>query len=72
MQKPEVDCLMTTKTGIDCIALKDQLQADMRRRYEGLSPEERRGRIREELEQSDSMLARKWRAIRDLQEGRNP
>jgi hypothetical protein len=53
---------MTEK--IDCLKLKDQVQEALRQEFAGLTDEEQRLRIREELEHSDSIIARKWRSIK--------
>ncbi len=52
---------MKEKNDIDCIALKDEIQAQLRQEFQGLSDNEQRDRIRQELETSDSIAARKWR-----------
>lgn len=49
----------------DCVQLKDAIQAQMRKEFQGLSDVQIRDRICSELRISDSVAARKWReAIR--------
>ena len=55
---------MKTENEFDCVALKDEVQGRLRRELQGLSDEEQRARIRQELEASDSIVARKWRKCR--------
>jgi hypothetical protein len=52
------------KERIDCLALKDRIHAALREEDAGLTDEEIRRRTREELEHSDSIIARKWRSIK--------
>ena len=47
----------------DCVEMKDRIQAEMLREYEGLSDEEVRERIQLKLETSDSVVAKKWRKM---------
>lgn len=54
---------------VDCLALKDQVQEAMRRDQEGMSGEEIRARMRAQLEQSSSIIARKWRSVRATKRG---
>ncbi|HPO15449.1 MAG TPA: hypothetical protein PLI09_18550 [Candidatus Hydrogenedentes bacterium] len=56
---------MKQKNDIDCVALKDEIQAQLRLEFQGLSDIEQRDRIRQELETSDSIAARKWRMTRE-------
>lgn len=53
---------MKTKT-FDCIAMKDRIQAELLREWEGLSDAEIRIRIQHDLETSDTPVARWWRRI---------
>ena len=49
----------------DCVQMKNELQARMAKKYEGLSDEEiARRRRREWLENSDDPLAKWWRTLR--------
>lgn len=50
----------------DCVEMKNQIQAQMQKEYEGLTDEEVRRRIRHRLETSDSIVAQKWRRMRDF------
>ena len=52
---------MKQPNDIDCVALKDEIQAQLRQEFQGLSDNEQRDRIRQELETSDSIAACKWR-----------
>jgi hypothetical protein len=49
---------------VDCIALKDEAQAVIRQKCAGLSDEEIRIRVSDELECSDAIVARKWRRVK--------
>lgn len=52
---------------IDCVKLKAELQEQARRRYEGLSAQQRREAQQQFLESSDDELARWWREVRRAQ-----
>lgn len=54
---------MEEKLSIDCLVLKDELQAKVREEYKGLSDEEMLKRIHEVLDTSDDPVARKWRRL---------
>jgi len=56
-----------TRTGnnFDCVAIKNEIQRRMLQEFEGMSDEEQRIRIQQELTTSDSVVARKWRSCRD-------
>jgi len=47
----------------DCVEMKNRIQAEMLKEYEGLSDEEVRERIQHRLETSDSVVAKKWRKM---------
>jgi len=49
----------------DCVTMKTEVQAKLRQDFAGLSDEEERTRITQELESSDDVVARKWRRIRE-------
>lgn len=51
----------------DCLKMKDEIQAKMMDEFAGLTEEERRQRIREELETSNDPLAKKWRSMSNPQ-----
>ncbi len=48
---------------LDSVALKRQLQDRLRSKFSGLTDEEERKKISEELANSDDIVARKWRRI---------
>lgn len=45
---------MKTKKPFDCVEMKRDIQANMRKEFEGLSSEEMRNRIRRQLEADES------------------
>ena len=47
----------------DCVRLKDKIQARLTRQWRGLTDEEIRERIRQELATSDSPIAQLWRKL---------
>ena len=47
----------------DCIAMKDETQARLAKKWQGLTDDEIRDLIRHDLETSDDLLARRWRSI---------
>jgi len=49
----------------DCVKMKDEIQAKLRKDWEGLTDEDIRNRIRRNLETSQAPIARWWRQIRD-------
>ena len=52
---------MKAEKTFDCVLLKDEVQAQLRREFAGLSDEEERARIQHELATSHGVVARKWR-----------
>ena len=48
---------------LDCIKMKDGIQARLAEKWKGLSDEEVRQLIRDDLETSDDLLARWWRSV---------
>lgn len=56
---------MSDKSEIDCIKLKDEIQARLRRKWEGLSDAEIRERIDRDLDTSEEPIAVWWRRVRD-------
>lgn len=54
---------MKKEKGFDCVEMKNRIQQELEREYAGLTEEERRERIRHELETSDDPVARKWRSL---------
>jgi hypothetical protein len=56
---------MNDKKEIDCIRLKDEIQAQLRKNWEGLSDAEIRERINRDLDTSEEPIAVWWRRIRE-------
>ena len=54
--------MRATKT-FDCVEMKDEIQAKLRREREGMTDEEIRDHIRRKLESSSSPVARLWRKV---------
>jgi len=52
-----------TNKDFDCVEMKNAAQAALSREFEGLTDEQQRARITEELESSDDIIARKWRRL---------
>ncbi|RJP25129.1 MAG: hypothetical protein C4527_17525 [Candidatus Omnitrophota bacterium] len=55
------------KKKFDCVEMKNAIQAQLRKEYEGLSDEEIRTRIKHKLETSDTPAARLWRRLTSKQ-----
>lgn len=55
---------MNDKNEIDCIRLKDEIQARLRKSWEGLSDAEIRERIERDLDTSEEPIAVWWRRVR--------
>lgn len=56
-----------TEKAFDCVAMKCEVQARLRHDFAGLSAEEERAQGVRELQTSDDIVARKWRALRERQ-----
>lgn len=56
---------MTLDEKFDCIEMKDEIQAKLRKEWESLTDKEIRDRIRRNLETSQSPIARWWRRNRE-------
>ena len=56
------------KKGFDCVAMKNDVQARVQEDYAGLSDEQERARMAQELSTSDDVVARKWRRLRERQQ----
>jgi len=54
---------MKTKKTLDCVKMKNAIQAQIRKEQEGLSEEEIERRRRRWLRTSDDPLARLWRSL---------
>jgi len=52
---------MAEKIVIDCVEMKNRIQAELRQEYAGLSMEEERLARRRKLMTSDSLAAQMWR-----------
>ncbi len=52
---------MEDKIVIDCVEMKNRIQAELRQEYAGLSMEEERQARRRKLMTSDSLAAQMWR-----------
>lgn len=61
---------MNIDDDFDCLKMKDEIQARLRREWEGLSEQEIREQIRRNLEASQTPIARWWRRVRDQQAAR--
>lgn len=55
---------MTRQKAFDCVEMKNRIQQDMLKRFEGRGNDEIRQAIRNELQTSDHPLAQKWRALK--------
>jgi len=53
---------MNKKKDFDCVAMKDQIQQELLAEWQGMSDEEIARRIRTDLQESQSPLAKWWRA----------
>ena len=58
---------MTARKRLDCVEMKNAIQARLLEQREGLTDEEIQQQIAEFLATSDDPLARKWRRIGQLQ-----
>ena len=47
----------------DCVEMKNSIQARLLEAYDGLTDEEVRQRIHDQLTTSDDIVARKWRRL---------
>jgi sRNA-binding protein len=54
--------MKATKT-FDCVAMKNAVQAKLRKEMAGMTDEEQRAYIRRKLQTSDSPVARLWREL---------
>lgn len=54
---------MSKNKTFDCVQMKNELQASLAKKYEGLSDQEIARRRKEWLETSDNPLAKWWRSI---------
>ena len=55
---------MTEKTKrFDCVRMKNDIQARLRRRYTGMTDDERQAAIERRLTESDSPVGRLWRDL---------
>ncbi len=52
---------MNKKKNFDCVAMKDQIQKELLAEWQGMSNEEITSRIRTDLQESQSPLAKWWR-----------
>ncbi len=48
---------------LDCVALKTRVQRELQEEWRGLTDEEVRRRIRQELESPDNLVAKWWRSL---------
>jgi len=58
---------MKAEKTFDCVQIKNEAQAALRRDLAGLSAEERRARIAHELDTSNNAAAVKWRSLQKRQ-----
>ncbi len=54
---------MKTEKDFDCLKLKDEIQAKLRKEWQGLTDEQIRERIRHDLDTSEEPLAVWWRDV---------
>jgi len=54
---------MKTAKRFDCVAMKNQIQAEQAQEYRGLTDEQVRRRIRRALARSKSPVGRLWRSL---------
>jgi len=54
---------MSHEKKFDCVKMKDEIQARLRKEWEGLTDEQIRERIRQNLDTSNEPLAVWWRKI---------
>lgn len=47
----------------DCVKMKNEAQAKLRADLAGLTDEEKRARVQQELATSDDIVAQKWRRL---------
>ena len=59
---------MKRKKSFDCVEMKNAIQAQLRKEYEGLDEKEIARRRREWLETSDTEVAKWWRSIQASQQ----
>lgn len=53
---------------LDCVKMKNEIQAELMAEYDGLSGEEIRSRIQQKLGASDTVVARLWRSLAERKE----
>jgi hypothetical protein len=56
---------MKPKKSFDCIAMKEETQGKHAKEYEGMTDEERWETVERKLAESDDIVARKWRSMRE-------
>jgi len=54
---------MKREKAFDCLNMKDEIQASLGRKWAGLTDEEVRERMRQELATSEDVVSRWWRSI---------
>ncbi len=54
---------MKTAKKFDCVKIKDEIQAELAKEYDGLGSEEIRKRAQQKLAASNSPVAKLWRAL---------
>jgi len=59
---------MKTPKKFDCVRMKDQIQAQLREQWQGLTEEEIRAKVREHLATSDGEVAKWWRSVQTTRE----
>lgn len=57
-----------TDPPIDCIAMKDDIQAKQAVKFRNVAPGDRWAQVEQRLQSMDHPLARKWRSMRQLTE----
>ncbi|HIJ65436.1 MAG TPA: hypothetical protein HPP77_05735 [Candidatus Hydrogenedentes bacterium] len=63
---------MGTKKPFDCIAMKDEIQARLAKSWCGLTDEEIRDRVKEELRTSKASLVQWWRGTKTAEDPTGP
>ncbi len=59
---------MKREKAFDCLNMKDEIQASLGRKWAGLTDEEVRERMRQELATSEDVVSRWWRSIGQVEQ----
>jgi hypothetical protein len=55
--------MMKTDKTFDCVKMKDEIQEKLRLRWQGLSGQELIGRMKRDIDESNSPIAEWWRHL---------